>query len=168
MEQTRSLATLHHVIQAAFGWSDIEQHEFEIDGLVYANAEFALGELEGAILDEHTYRINEVTRTEQVFTYRYDFDSNWSHRILVEAIVPADDLLGYAIVLAGSRASPPESLDGPEGYRLFRRVMARDPLSYQAHAYRVLAGDDYDPERYDRQAANAALQRLERNHWIDD
>ncbi|MFT4069132.1 IS1096 element passenger TnpR family protein [Paraburkholderia sp.] len=143
-------------------------YRLEIDGLVYANAAFAQGELEGAILNERTYRLNDLMRAEQVFTYRYDFDSNWSHRILVESAVQADDLPGYATVLAGARASPPESLDGPEAYRSFRRATARDALSHQAHAYRLLVGDDYDPDRYDRQAANAALQRLARNRWADE
>lgn len=165
--QNRTLATLHHVIQAAFGWSDLEQHEFEIDGSTYANAAFARGELEGAILDERNYRLNEVIDMTRSFTYRYDFDSNWSHRVMVERVGCAQRPPIYAEVLAGARACPPESLGGPSAYRTYRKAMDRDPISHQADEYRRLVGEDFRPGKYDRQAANAALQRLARNGWVD-
>ena len=159
------LAVLHHVIQAAFGWSDTELHEFEIDGVLYGNRTFAMGEPAGTIRDERNYCVAEVVRAGQRFVYRYDFDQDWAHDIHVESVMQTPEPLTSAVVIEGARSCPPENIGGHGQYLALLRALAVDPDSAESRDYRRIAGDDFDPERFDRRGANAALQRLAWNHW---
>ncbi|WP_321969182.1 plasmid pRiA4b ORF-3 family protein [Paraburkholderia tropica] len=159
------LAVLHHIIQAAFGWSDMELHEFEIDGVLYGSRTFAMGEPAGTIRDEREYCAAEVFRVGQQCVYRYDFDQDWAHDIRIESATETPEPLACAVVIDGARSCPPESIGGHGQYQALLRALAGDPDSAESRAYRKIAGDDFDPERFDRRGANAALQRLAWNHW---
>jgi GH24 family phage-related lysozyme (muramidase) len=45
------------------------------------------------------------------------------------------------------------------------RVLSQQPDSDEAQDYRTWAGGDFDPELFDRRAANAALLRMGWNGW---
>jgi hypothetical protein len=49
-------------------------------------------------------------------TYLYDFGDDWSHEVLLEAIVPREAKLKYPRCLAGARVCPPEDCGDPHGY----------------------------------------------------
>jgi len=68
-------------------------------------------------------------------------------------------------VLDGARACPPEDVGGPWGYANMLRTLCNAPDSEEGQSYRTWIGADYDPERFDRHAANAALLRMAWNRW---
>ena len=101
------------------------------------------------------------------FLYRYDFGDNWTHRVVVERVEPTEEgPSGYAYVAAGERACPPEDVGGASSYMQFVRVTSERPASEEGTALRRWAGEDFDAERYDRHAANAALLRMAWNRWV--
>lgn len=159
------LSVLHHIIQAAFGWSDTELHEFEIDGVLYGNQAFVTGEPTGTIQDERDYCVTEVLRPGQRCVYRYDFDQDWAHDIEVESLTETPEPLTSAVLVDGARSCPPENIGGHGQYQELLRALAGDPESAESRAYREVVGDDFDPDRFDRRSANAALERLAWNHW---
>ncbi|MDT4290553.1 plasmid pRiA4b ORF-3 family protein [Methylomonas sp. MO1] len=159
-----SLAKLHHFIQAAFGWSDSHLHQFKIHDKVYAMPD--PGD-EDALLDERKAYLNRLLATNDTMLYRYDLGDNWEHLITVEAIRSDldNDPKGGAWVLDGERACPPEDVGGVEGYADFLEVLQEEPDSEEAARLREWADGDFDPERFDRRLANAAIMRLLFNRW---
>lgn len=162
-----SLAKLHHFIQAAFGWTDAHLHEFEIHGRSFGlpSPDDALYERE--IEDERKAYLNRLVASGDSFLYRYDFGDSWDHLVLVEQI---DDELehdphGGAWVIDGARACPPEDVGGAHGYHEFLETLLTEPHSEEAQHLTEWAGGPFDPELFDKRAANAAIQRMMWNRW---
>lgn len=68
-------------------------------------------------------------------------------------------------MLDGQSACPPKDCGGTHGYQSALETL-KDPDSPAAKDCLRWAGEDFDPERFDRRAANAALARLAWNRWI--
>lgn len=164
-----SFAALHHVIQAAMGWHDAHLHQFRINNRHIGVPDPENDAPEWHTEDERKVLLNRVLTDDAVFTYLYDFGDCWEHRLLVEECDDSDDLRfgdGDAWVDAGERACPPEDCGGVGGFQDFLEKLEDEPYSDESKDLREWAGLDYDPARFDRQAANAAIKRLLWNRWL--
>ena len=164
-----SFANLHHVIQAAMGWHDAHLHQFRINNRYIGVPDPESDAPEWHTEDERKVFLNRVLTDDAVFTYLYDFGDGWEHRLLVEEYDDSDDLRfgdGDAWVDAGERACPPEDCGGVGGFQDFLEKLEDEPYSDESKELREWAGLDYDPARFDRQAANAAIKRLLWNRWL--
>ncbi len=163
------LDALHHVLQAAMGWNDAHLHEFQINDTHYCPPNPELNDLDMPTLDEKKYRMNQLLTTGDAFTYLYDFGDSWQHRITVEAVKNTDERSmnsGNAWVEAGDHACPPEDSGGIGQYQVFLKEFEDNPYGENTKETRVWAGLDFDPELFDRYAANAAIGRMLWNRWI--
>ena len=167
MDGRISLGKLHHFIQAAFGWTDAHLHDFAISG-----QEFGTPDPEDAlygreIQDERKAFLNRLVAEGQSFVYRYDFGDNWQHLVIVEEVdeTPDEDPAGSAWIIDGARACPPEDVGGTPGYQHFLETLQNAPDSEEAQRLRDWAGDDFNPELFDRRAANATITRMLWNRW---
>lgn len=163
------LNALHHVLQAAMGWTDAHMHNFEIRDMNYCAPNPELAEIDGGMRDEKMYRLNQLLATGDTALYLYDFGDQWQHRITVEAIqdvVPEHLSHGVAWVEGGEHACPPEDAGGATGYKTMLDILETAPYGDEANEYRTWAGLDFDPTRFDRHAANASIERLIWNRWI--
>jgi hypothetical protein len=162
-----TLLRLHHVLQAAMGWTDAHLHEFHIKGQCFAVPDPDDGfERDRAIVDERPITLDSVLPGISEFRYWYDFGDDWWHRVKIEESRPVDDhspVHGY--VEAGERACPPEDSGGIPGYQSFLDAWARDRKGEEVREFLGWAGEDFDPARFDRHAANAALLRMAWNGW---
>jgi Plasmid pRiA4b ORF-3-like protein/Domain of unknown function (DUF1841) len=151
-----TLAQLHQVIQAAFGWEDAHLHAFEVGGRRYSRPDF---ELWDEAADEGKARLQDLaSRPGGRLRYTYDFGDSWEHDLLVEDILPPDGV-SHAVCLTGRRAGPPEDCGGVWGYGELCAILA-DP-SHPDHAERVdWLGHPYDPAAFDKGAINASLARI--------
>lgn len=160
-----TLGKLHHYLQAAMGWTDAHLHEFEIAGQVFA-VPHPDDDPERPVSDERRAKLSKLVKAGDHFLYRYDFGDSWSHRIVVEAVDPeASEPDGVAEVAAGERACPPEDVGGAESYMELVEAITTRRTSEEAQDWLAWAGTDFDPERFDRIAANAALLRMAWNKW---
>lgn len=147
---------LHCAINDAMGWEDAHLHEFRIGGrrnglqigipMDDGSGWFDDSGLAGWDVPVATHLAQPGARC----TYLYDFGDDWSHRVLLEAILPAEAKAKYPRCLAGSRACPPEDCGGIPGYRLICAALA-DPSKVGEEARELLEwiGDDFDPEAFD-------------------
>lgn len=163
------LDALHHILQAAMGWSDSHLHKFEIRGKHYGVPDPEFTDPGWEVLDEKKYRLNQLLAEGDSCDYLYDFGDGWLHRITVEAIkdvkpTPSDG--GFAWVEVGERACPPDDAGGPGGYQDFLDRLDDDPYGDETKAVQEWVGLDFDPERFDRQAVNATISRMLWNRWI--
>lgn len=161
-----TLGKLHHYIQAAMGWTDAHLHEFEVGDKIYA-VPHPDDDPEREIVDERRARLDRIAKVGDHFSYLYDFGDGWCHRIVVERVDALDgEQLGYAYVSAGERACPPEDVGGASAYMDFIERISERPLDDEGRQLLGWAGEDFDPTRFDRQAANAALLRMAWNRWV--
>ena len=163
------LDALHHVLQAAMGWSDSHLHEFEIRDQRYGTPDPMYEDEDRPVLTEKKFRLNQLLGEGDSCLYSYDFGDNWQHRITVESIEYPDnehDRSRSAWVEAGARACPPEDVGGIGQYNDFLESLENDPYGEETKQTREWAGLDFDPERFDRQAANNAIDRMLWNGWI--
>lgn len=164
-----SFAALHHVLQAAMGWHDAHLHQFRINSRHIGVPDPESDEADWHTENEQKVYLNRVLMAGDTFRYLYDFGDSWDHRLLVEKIEDSDDLRladGDAWIDAGERAGPPEDAGGVSGFQDFLERLEDEPYSDESKELREWAGLDYDPARFDRQAANAAIKRMLWNQWI--
>lgn len=159
-----SLGKLHHLIQAAFGWSDSHLHHFKLGGKIYSPA---TADDEGEVNDERKAYLHGLLSSGDTFVYRYDLGDNWEHLISVESVRGelSNDPKGAAWILDGAMACPPEDVGGPEGYNEFLELLRNAPDSEQAQQLREWVDGDFDPQRFDKRLANAAIMRILFNGW---
>ncbi|MBU2827447.1 MAG: plasmid pRiA4b ORF-3 family protein [Acidithiobacillus ferriphilus] len=159
-----SLHTLHHVLQATMGWAGAHLHEFSIKGKRYSlpDPEDDLGRLP---VDEREVLLGQIMEPGLEFKYLYDYGDSWSHVIRVEEVKLVTEPYGAAFVDAGQGACPPEDSGGAPGYQDSLDLLRDDSESEDAQSFLQWAGEDFDPGRFDRYAANAALLRMAWNRW---
>ena len=158
------LLQLHHIIQAAMGWTDAHLHDFTIAGKRYGTPD-AEDPPDYPIIDERTIRLDQLLKPGLSFEYQYDFGDSWHHIVHVEQAKKLDEPYGAAFVEAGARACPPEDSGGPPGYQEFLDRLAANPADEEVVSFLQWAGKDFDPNHFDRRAANAALLRMAWNRW---
>lgn len=140
-----SLADLHEVLQAAFGWWGYHLHEFELGGVRYGVDD---GEGWEPPEDERRARLDTLAAPGSSFTYTYDFGDDWRHKIVVEKVTPADPSATYPACIGGRRARPPEDCGGAWGYERLLAVLA-DPADEEHDSMLEWVGGAFDPDQFD-------------------
>ena len=160
-----TLGQLHHVLQAAMGWTDAHLHEFVIEGKRFSVPHDEDDDTEYPVTDERDVQLHTILKAGLEFQYQYDFGDSWFHRIRVEQAAPQDEIQGAAFIEAGEGACPPEDCGGVPEYQDFLDLLKTDPQDEEVVSFLEWAGEDFDPDLFDRHAANAALLRMAWNRW---
>lgn len=159
-----TLRKLHHFIQAAFGWHSSHLHEFSKGLNRYMPLDTELLELGEDALDDRRFKLRRVLDEGDRLRYLYDFGDGWQHVVAVEAIEPCEFTGSWCEVLDGARACPPEDVGGVPGYLDFLQIILQ-PDTEEGQDALAWVGGNFDPELFDRRAANAAVQRICNNLW---
>jgi hypothetical protein len=151
-----SLATLHDMIQAVMGWEDYHLHEFVVGGLHYGQPS---DEDWYDVQDERKIRLNQIADAGARFTYTYDFGDDWEHIIEVEKRLSPDPEIRYPVCIKGKRACPPEDCGGVWGYADMLQIL-QDPEQEEYESMLEWVGEEFDPEAFDLDEVNQALERV--------
>lgn len=156
-----TLADLHEYIQAAFGWENYHQHQFDIDGERYGPAapddrDFGLEMRDeaGVTLGRLIPKAGRKPR----WVYEYDFGDGWRHEIVFEGFVPVDPKAKYPQCVEGERACPPEDCGGPWGYADYLAAL-RDP-KHEQHEDMLEWRGPFDPEAFDPKTATREMRKV--------
>jgi hypothetical protein len=110
-----SLATVHQVLQSAFGWWDYHLHRFSLGGDPFdRNAELFLCPYDVLEGDEDGVPDTDVRLDEalgepgDVLNYLYDYGDHWDLQIVLEQVAPLPTDAPIARCIDGRRAAPPE------------------------------------------------------------
>lgn len=110
-------------------------------------------------LDDRKFKLRRLLSEGDRLRYLYDFGDSWQHVVAVETIEPSDFTGSWCEVLDGARACPPEDVGGITGYVHFLQTI-KQPDSEESRSILEWVGGSFDPELFDRRAANAAVQRI--------
>jgi len=151
------LCCLHSAFQVVMGWSDSHLHRFEKDGKLWGVPELDESK---ELIDESKTQLAMVLQSDgDSIVYRYDFGDDWRHKILLEKILPAEDLPNRPVCLAGARRCPPEDVGGTGGYQEFLKIIL-DPSHKEYKRYVQWAGGHFHDE-FDTKAVNQALAKIQ-------
>ncbi len=153
-----TLRELHEVIQTVFGWLDYHLHLFDLKGVQYGepDPEFDLP----MHRDDRTKARTVLTRLGMTMRYEYDFGDSWEHEILLEGMFLAEEGVRYPRCMGGARSAPPEDCGGIPGYEDLLRII-QDPDDEEYEDMMQWLGGSFDPEAFDQDAINWALQLTE-------
>jgi hypothetical protein len=150
-----SLARLHDCLQAVMPWSDAHLHLFEAQGVRYGDPDPELG---FACVSESRTKLKQVLRhPKDRLTYEYDFGDYWLHDVVLEAVLLPAKHDSYPVIEAGRRACPPEDVGGINGYGALLEALD-DPSDPEHVELLDWVGETFDPDAFDVEAANAAIQ----------
>lgn len=155
--ETITLGRLHRTIQAVMGWQDYHLHEFMIAGQRYGVPDPDWDD-PGSVHPEARVRLARCLGRHKRFTYTYDFGDDWEHQIIVEKVLPPDQL-PHPVCLDGEHACPPEDVGGSPGYTEFLEAVTNPGHPEHEH-YLSWIGGHFDPTAFDLVDANRRLARI--------
>ena len=83
------LDMLHLAIQISMGWTDSHLHQFITKDRVIYGIEG--DDLEFDIKDESKFRLSQLLTAEKDnLIYEYDFGDSWTHKVILEKVLPFD------------------------------------------------------------------------------
>ncbi len=108
-------------------------------------------------LDVRKFRVGQLLKREKDWIrYEYDFGDGWEHRITLQKILPYDPAVRLPSCTGGRRRCPPEDCGGVWGYYENLKIM-QDPDHPEHEEIKEWMGEDFDPEEFDVDYANACL-----------
>jgi hypothetical protein len=109
-----TIAGLHAVVQAAFGWDGEHLHRFVIQGVEYGIS--YVGGV-GFRDDPHLVRLVDLgLRATERFVYDYDFTDGWRLDLRLEQVLVKDPGRVYPRCTGGRRAGLPECCGGVQAF----------------------------------------------------
>jgi hypothetical protein len=167
VEGSSTLDHVHEVIQAAFGWWNYHLHDFEIDGSKHGVPDPDDDDWGVPTTDESGVRLDSIAGPGSRFLYRYDFGDNWRHDVVVETVLPTDELMVVPACVDGRRACPPEDCGGTGGYEDLLKILA-DPRHPEYRERHEWMGRDYDPAAFDPSEFEDNLSSAKLSAFDDD
>jgi hypothetical protein len=150
-----TVAGLHTLVQAVFGWSGEHLHRFVIGGTEYGNS--CLG---GPGFRDDARQVCLAglgLREGERFTYEYNFSAAWRVDLRVEQIAGAQPGRACPRCTGGRRAGPPEDWDGP--WAFLERTQPHLVLGATVRAAEII-GQLLDADGHD-DLADAGVDREE-------
>lgn len=156
--ETITLAKLHAVIQAVFGWGDGHLHEFNV-----GEERFGTPDPEydtwGEIRNERTTQLASALGGARTMNYVYDFGDNWQHRIKVEKTLDPAPAGTLPVCVAGANATPPDDCGGIYGYYDFVEAVS-DPAHPEHAEMSEWIGRPWDVNEFDLDRVDSRLREL--------
>jgi hypothetical protein len=158
-----TLAQLHDVIQAAFGWWNCHLHEFDDGRKRYGPPDCDPDADWEPPHDERRTRLDAIASEGTSLGYLYDFGDGWEHEIVVERVLLGSTDVTVPACVDGRRACPPEDCGGPSGYEQLLEILG-DRNHPERDEYLEWLDRPFDPEAFDPSdfAANLREQQLGR------
>lgn len=153
-----NLSGFHTVIQYSMGWLNCHLHQFEKDKVLYGipDDEFA-GDFGVTIKDERTFKLSHLLKKEKdSLVYEYDFGDGWSHKVILEKILPFDESVKVAKCIKGKMACPPEDCGGVWGYQNLLEII-NDPSNPEHDEMLDWVGGEFDPNYFSLEEVNEML-----------
>jgi hypothetical protein len=155
-----TLRELHDVLITVFAWLDYHLHQFIVNGVYYGGPEPEFADDRPLRRDDRTKLRTVLSRLGATMRYEYDFGDGWEHEILLEGMFLAEEGVIYPRCIAGARAAPPEDCGGVPGYEWLLEIL-QDPEHEEHQEMLDWTGGGFDPEAFDRDDINWALQLTE-------
>ena len=162
VDERLTFKELHKVIQLVFDWDNCHLYQFSPSGYG-SNPVIALpskDDWEQPEMNAMKTKLNMIfTREKQSFNYIYDFGDDWSHKIVLEKLVP--EPIESPVCLDGKGTCPPEDCGGVWGYENLKLILA-DPSHEEYKEMKEWLGieddEEWDADAFDLVEVNESLR----------
>lgn len=162
VDERLTFKELHKVIQLVFDWDNCHLYQFSPSGYG-SNPVIALpskDDWEQPEMNAMKTKLNMIfTREKQSFNYIYDFGDDWSHKIVLEKLVP--EPIESPVCLDGKGTCPPEDCGGVWGYENLKLILA-DPSHEEYKEMKEWLGieddEEWDADAFDLIEVNESLR----------
>ena len=149
------LDAFHMAIQISMGWTDSHLHQFITKDREFYGVKEDDFDLE--VVDESKFRLSHLLKTEKDgLIYEYDFGDSWTHKIILEKILPFDTDKKLPYCVTGKRACPPEDCGGIWGYADLLDILENPEHEEYEEMLEWLEGG-FDPAHFSRSEINKLL-----------
>jgi len=149
---------LHDIIQIVMGWENYHLYNFYTNN-EYIEIHHDSFDMFASTVEKHDAaetQIGElITEEKQKCLYTYDFGDGWEHDLVLEKILPFDEISPLATCLKGKRACPPEDCGGPYMYNEIQKAL-RGEGEIDEGLLEWLG--EFDPEEFDVDEVNNMLE----------
>jgi hypothetical protein len=154
---TIKLCCLHDVLQEAMGWTHSHLHLFEKSRQLWGDPKWNEDQDQ---LDEGKAKLSDLLEVKgESLYYDYDFGDGWRHKVVLEKIIPVNEIVKTAFCLAGKRRCPPEDVGGPPGYADFLEAIF-DPTHEDFERLITWFGGPFHAEEFNTMAVNDTLSQM--------
>jgi hypothetical protein len=151
-----TLDVLHHLIQAAMGWTNSHLHMFQYGEDRFSDPRFELDTGDDDYDETQVFVGQLAADGRRKLRYWYDFGDDWWHTITFEKMWEPKPTEKFPVCVKGVGACPPEDCGGIWGYYDMLGAI-RDP-KHERHAEIVeWIGADFEPNTFDINEANKTL-----------
>ncbi|BDD88968.1 plasmid pRiA4b ORF-3 family protein [Desulfofustis limnaeus] len=159
-----SLADLHRVIQASFGWSSSADHQFLVGKIFYRPISPLPGRVEynrdDGCRDETAVTLAELEEGMSfLFTYLYDGGQGWEVELTLEEVISSPSSTCPRVV-DGERAGPPEVVGDIHSYQDLLYTWESDPVRRSTGQPMLRDDPAFSPETWDREGINQHLAHI--------
>ncbi len=158
-----TLSDFHRIIQTTMGWSNSHHHRFYKDKIYYSPfpADFKSYWITYPYFTfdyniENTLVFTLLKYEKESLFYEYDYNASWSHRLVLEKILPHDPKHQYPLCIGGKRSSPPEDCEGIKKYNRILKII-KQPNHKEYESIIKWLGTSFDPDYFDLQEINERL-----------
>lgn len=152
------LMDFHKIIQTAIGWDNSKDHIFIKNEHIFGNEEVINS---GRIIPYTSFLVNDFLKNKNdVLLYIYDLDKVWSHKIVLESIIPNPKNYYYPFCLEGEMNCPPRICKDTQEYNIVVSIL-NDPKHKSFKFMSEMMDDDYDPYYFDVEEVNQYLMEDE-------
>ncbi len=109
------------------------------------------------VLHGQEWRLHQLLKVHDHFTYIYDFGDHWVHDIEVEGAEHVSKTLKKAVCLDGAKARPPEDVGGVPGFEHFLEVMGNPRDEEYVHLV-AWHGERFKTEHFSLFDTNGRIQ----------
>ncbi|MCK5698081.1 MAG: plasmid pRiA4b ORF-3 family protein [Gammaproteobacteria bacterium] len=159
-----TLEALHDCLQIAMGWTDSHLHQFvDSNKTMYApkNNNVVLDFGRDESIDESQVLLNEILKKEKDWlSYDYDFGNDWSHKIVLEKLLPHTKDQLPVVCIKGKRACPPENCGGIWAYKDLLEQLAASVNERNEALLEESLGKNFDTEYFNPDEVNIVLKRF--------
>ncbi|TAG56073.1 MAG: plasmid pRiA4b ORF-3 family protein [Cytophagales bacterium] len=164
VEEDTSFDEFAQILMTAFNWSGghLWQFSYNTGGRNFVYISTPDEEMDEDIenMDASEVLLSELYENEKIkIQFEYDFGDSWEHTIKLEKVLEKDKKLTYPVCTKGARNTPPEDCGSYPGYEEMLAHYA-DPKKFkkEIREFEEWFGDKYDPEYFNLEELNEALQ----------
>ena len=155
VKDTITFHKLHEILQVVIGWENYHLYDFAIN---YQRFTLPDPDWDDKVIDSRKVKV-QILKLKQKFHYTYDFGDCWEHQIILEKILPKENVFMNPICIAGALSCPPEDCGSISGYYRLLGIKKNKKHPEYKDLIKGWLGEDFDPEHFDIQEVNKQLMK---------
>lgn len=144
---------LHEILQVVMGWANYHLYDFVINEQRFTLLDHDWND---KMIDSRKIKVH-MLKLKQKFQYTYDFGDCWEHQIILEKILPSEEVFMNPFCIAGALSYPPEDCGSIFGYYRLLAIQKNKKHPEYKELIKGWLGEKFDPKYFNLHQVNKQL-----------